>query len=185
MIQHPPKELLPPAAADCTAAKIDTHRRRELETKTITCPPKRVSSRVRDLVCCRYAGKPRRPGRHTDLRRRRSRHDFHTTDASRTPDRGLFLVPRSRFCLLICCRAVAQSNLRSCASHAGFLSSRALQAASQISNLVSRCISRHARTSDNSWGNAAWSAADASSQGALTMVGATVMRRELGAARAG
>lgn len=45
MIQHPPKELLPPAAADCTAAKIDTHRRRELETKTITCPPKRVSSK--------------------------------------------------------------------------------------------------------------------------------------------
>jgi len=44
VIQHPPKELLPPAAADCTAAKIDTHRRRELETKTITCPPKRVSS---------------------------------------------------------------------------------------------------------------------------------------------
>jgi len=27
VIQHPPKELLPPAAADCTAAKIDTETR--------------------------------------------------------------------------------------------------------------------------------------------------------------
>jgi hypothetical protein len=38
------RELMPPAAADRTAAKIDKHRRRESETKTITCPPKRGSS---------------------------------------------------------------------------------------------------------------------------------------------
>ena len=37
-------ELLPPAVADCTAGKIDEHRRRESETKTATCPRKRGNS---------------------------------------------------------------------------------------------------------------------------------------------
>jgi hypothetical protein len=42
-------ELLPPAAADCAAGKIDeASRRRESGTKTTTCPRKRGSSRPSD-----------------------------------------------------------------------------------------------------------------------------------------
>jgi hypothetical protein len=44
------RELLPPAAADCTAVKIDQHRRPDSETKTITCPPKRGSSTRRNAA---------------------------------------------------------------------------------------------------------------------------------------
>jgi len=41
-------ELLPPAAAGCTAGKIDEHREDEShQTKTTTCPRKRGSSNTR------------------------------------------------------------------------------------------------------------------------------------------